>query len=112
VSADQPGAGNGQVVPADASADALVAWSAALWDDNPAEVDLLGFSTVVTPIMAALTAPGLDPLTVGVYGPWGSGKSTVLDLLGQRLRGNRKFVVIETDPWEYEDHHDLTSSSP
>jgi KAP family P-loop domain len=78
-----------------------------LWDDNPADLDLLGFSTVVTPILAALTAPGLDPLTIGVYGPWGSGKSTMLDLLELRLRGNRKYVVITTDPWEYEDHRDV-----
>jgi hypothetical protein len=51
-----------------------LAGSAALWDDNPTTLDLLGFSTVVTPILTALTAPGLDPLTMGVYGPWGSGK--------------------------------------
>lgn len=81
--------------------------SAALWDDNPTTLDLLGFSTVVTPILTALTAPGLDPLTMGVYGPWGSGKSTVLELLEQRLSGNRKYVVITTDPWEYEDHQDV-----
>jgi KAP family P-loop domain len=81
--------------------------SAALWDDNPTTLDLLGFSTVVTPILTALTAPGLDPLTMGVYGPWGSGKSTVLELLEQQLRGNRKYVVITTDPWEYEDHQDV-----
>lgn len=62
---------------------------------------------MVTPILTALTAPGLDPLTMGVYGPWGSGKSTVLELLEQRLRGNRKYVVITTDPWEYEDHQDV-----
>jgi KAP family P-loop domain len=84
-----------------------LAGSAALWDDNPTTLDLLGFSTVVTPILTALTAPGLDPLTMGVYGPWGSGKSTVLELLEQRLRGNRKYVVITTDPWEYEDHQDV-----
>jgi hypothetical protein len=86
---------------------ALAAALVTLWDDNPTTVDLLGFSTVVAPIMSALTAPGLDPLTVGVYGPWGSGKSTVLELLEQRLRGDRKYVVVRTDPWEYEDHRDV-----
>jgi len=100
--ASQDGAANGLVEAVEA-----LPGSAALWDDNPTTLDLLGFSTVVTPILTALTAPGLDPLTMGVYGPWGSGKSTVLELLEQQLRGNRKYVVITTDPWEYEDHQDV-----
>ncbi len=100
--AEEPRAGGD-----DAGTAELMAAGSGLWDDNPTELDLLGFSTVVTPILTALTALGLDPLTIGIYGPWGSGKSTMLDLLELRLRGNRKFVVITTDPWEYEDHRDV-----
>jgi predicted KAP-like P-loop ATPase len=78
---------------------------AALWDDNPTALDLLGFSTVASPVLAALQTPELDPLTIGIHGPWGSGKSTVLKLLESQLGKN--YVVVPTSPWEYEDHDDV-----
>jgi hypothetical protein len=40
--------------------------TAALWDDNPAAIDMLGFSTVAAPILTALATPDLDPVTVGI----------------------------------------------
>ncbi|HYN35683.1 MAG TPA: P-loop NTPase fold protein, partial [Actinomycetota bacterium] len=47
----------------------------------------------------------LDPVTVGIHGPWGSGKSTVLKLLEAEFTD--KYVVVSTSPWEYEDHDDV-----
>ncbi len=77
-----------------------------LWDDNPSEVDLLGFDAVVAPVLAAVAIPDLDPLTIGIHGPWGGGKSTVLGLLaGELAKG--PYVVVRTNPWEYEDHADV-----
>lgn len=80
-------------------------YKTALWDDNPTAVDLLGFSTVAAPILTALATPDIDPVTIGIHGPWGSGKSTVLKLLEAEL--SDKYVVIPTSPWEYEDHEDV-----
>lgn len=79
--------------------------TAGLWDDNPTAMDLLGFSTVAAPILTALATPDLDPVTVGIHGPWGSGKSTVLKLLQAEF--GDKYVVVSTSPWEYEDHEDV-----
>jgi hypothetical protein len=78
-----------------------------LWDDNPSEIDLLGFHTVAAPILAAVDAPDLDPITIGIHGPWGSGKSTVLKLLDERLGADSRYVLVSTNPWEYEDHDDV-----
>lgn len=79
----------------------------ALWDDNPSLVDLLGFDALATPVMKALTSQHLDPVTVGIHGPWGSGKSTVLGLLGDALAKEDALVVVRTDPWEYDDQADV-----
>jgi hypothetical protein len=77
-----------------------------LWDDNPSAVDLLGFDAVVAPILAAVEAPDLDPLTIGIHGPWGGGKSTILGLLEAELRDGA-YVVVATTPWEYDDRTDV-----
>ena len=77
---------------------------AALWDDNPATVDVLGFDIVVSAVNAALRHEGLDPITIGVHAPWGGGKSTVLSLL--EAAADPEWVVVRTNPWEYDDQLD------
>lgn len=79
----------------------------ALWDDNPAKADLLGFDTVVTTVDRALAVDHLDPLTVGIHSPWGGGKTTVLGLLQERLDRDATYVVVRTDPWEYDEQVDV-----
>lgn len=74
-----------------------------LWSDNPAERDLLGFSDIAAPALEALDREKLDPVTVGVVGWWGSGKSTILKVIERELREKGEgVVVVETRPWEYD----------
>jgi KAP family P-loop domain len=78
-----------------------------LWDDNPSKIDLLGFDAVVRPILDAISTPDLDPLTIGVQSPWGGGKSTILNLISTSLSDDNTFLVIRTDPWQYDNHDDV-----
>lgn len=81
-----------------------------LWDDNPSVIDLLGFDAVVEPILEAIGTADVDPLAIGVHSPWGGGKSTVLNLLEKRLETGGRYVVIRTDPWQYDNHDDVRGS--
>ena len=78
-----------------------------LWDDNPSVEDLLGFDAVLEPIRAALAARDVDPLTIGIQSPWGGGKSTLLELLAAGLKDDQQYLVIRTDPWQYDSHEDV-----
>jgi len=80
---------------------------AVLWDDNPSEVDLLGFDAVVAPVLAAVKAPQLDPVTIGIHGPWGGGKSTVLKLICDAAVQHPGYLVLRMDPWEFDDALDV-----
>jgi len=74
-----------------------------LWDDNPTDVDMLGFGPVVESVVAAVSSEDLDPVTVALQSSWGGGKSSALNLIEMQLRSNDDFVVVTCDPWEYDD---------
>ena len=78
----------------------------ALWSDNPASLDLLAFSPVAETVASALLDDQLDPVVLGVSGRWGSGKTTVLQLVGAELTklntDDSRILVVSTDPWRYD----------
>lgn len=73
-----------------------------LWDDNPSRVDLLGFDAIAGPIREALTRHRLDPVCVGIFGPWGCGKTTVLRLIAEGLGVDESIIAVFTEPWAYD----------
>ena len=77
-----------------------------LWSDDPAPMDLLSFDAVAATVADALLDKALDPVALGLSGPWGSGKTTVLALVEQELSARasaqRKVLVIKTEPWRYD----------
>jgi hypothetical protein len=80
-----------------------------VWADNETDLDLLGFDVLVDELMVALTEPRLLPLTVGVLGGWGSGKSSLLKITRAELEAveGRPYVCVEFSPWQYEDYGDV-----
>ena len=78
----------------------------ALWSDNPSSLDLLAFSAVAETVAAALLDDHLDPVVLGVSGKWGSGKTTVLQLVGSELtrlnNDDSMILVVRTEPWRYD----------
>ncbi len=87
----------------DPAADASTSASLSLWSDDPASVDLLAFDAVADTLVDAVLDDDLDPVALGVSGRWGSGKTTVLNLIQLRLRAEQGTVLpIPTDPWRYD----------
>jgi hypothetical protein len=74
--------------------------------DDPADVDLLSFDAIALTITDALLDDVLDPVALGLSGSWGSGKTTVLNLvekeLHQRGTAEQKVLVVRTAPWRYD----------
>lgn len=78
-----------------------------LWSDEPATQDLLAFQAVADTAADAIFDDGLDPVAIGLSGAWGSGKTSVLELIKsettERSKGSdREVLVIPTQPWLYD----------
>ncbi|MFF4617404.1 KAP family P-loop NTPase fold protein [Nonomuraea jabiensis] len=72
--------------------------------DAPADWrgDLLQFRRYVDPLVSVITNPRTQtPFTIGVFGSWGSGKSSLLQMVDQRLldRHGAEFVRVHFNPW-------------
>jgi hypothetical protein len=84
-----------------------------MWADNEADVDLLGFDYLVDELEVVLTDRRLLPVTVGVAGEWGSGKSSLMRLAKCRLETGEhsgRFVCVEFSSWRYEDSEDVKAA--
>src|SRR6202042_2041775 len=76
------------------------------------DVDLLRFDVLVDELVVALTDSRLLPLTVGVLGDWGSGKSSLLKIARHELEADeqKQYVCVGFSPWQYEDYDDVKAA--
>src|SRR5207249_8782079 len=78
------------------------------YSDQPATQDELGFAPFATALAAIPQDVALadTPLTIGIYGPWGSGKTSMMRTILDRLDHTR-CTTIWFDAWRYAQHEAL-----
>ena len=73
-----------------------------MWRDSESDQDFLNFTELAEQIALLVTNRALLPVSVGVFGSWGTGKSTVLSLVERRFRQDKDPpVIIKFDAWLY-----------
>lgn len=77
-----------------------------MWSDIETDKDLLGFSVHANLIKDVVTNVKNLPITIGLYGDWGSGKSSVLKILEKQLNEDKDTIVIYFDGWAFESFDD------
>ncbi len=72
---------------------------AALEDPNQDRFRRWPFARRIAETIAERTDSG--SLVVGIYGPWGEGKTTVLNFIARRLADFDRVVCVKFNPWLY-----------
>jgi predicted KAP-like P-loop ATPase len=86
-----------------------------MWSDNETTVDYLNFGVVADACAKLLQQAGGTPLSVGVSGGWGVGKTSLVRMIENRLKkvdapGKNTYVVVTFNPWLYQDFEGARSA--
>lgn len=77
-----------------------------MWSDKETTEDLLGYTVHASLLKSVVTNDKNLPITVGLYGDWGSGKSSILKILEEELKNDNDTVVVYFDGWSFESFDD------
>ncbi|NTW01662.1 MAG: hypothetical protein HGA19_10160, partial [Oscillochloris sp.] len=83
-----------------------------MWSDNETATDLLGFAVHKDLVRQLVTTDHLLPLTIGVFGDWGGGKSSVMRMLQHDLDGDDypDIACLYFNGWVFEGYDDAKSA--
>lgn len=79
--------------------------SSDVWRDSETEIDYLNFEYLVNLLAEIIDNDKLLPATIGVYGDWGSGKSSLIKMATDRLVTN-DVVTLNFNGWIFEGYED------
>lgn len=86
-----------------------------MWSDNETTVDYLNFGIVADACAKLLQQAEGAPISVGISGGWGAGKTSLVRMVEARLRmaanpEKNTYVVVTFNPWLYQDFEGARSA--
>jgi predicted KAP-like P-loop ATPase len=91
-----------------------------MWSDNETEKDFLNFTGVAGTVAEIIVQAQGRPISIGVSGAWGVGKSSMIKLVhnaliargeeGSESEEKRDFVFVEFNAWLYQGYDDARAA--
>lgn len=80
-----------------------------MWSDTESKEDYLNFGEVSQIVTEILETEAMLPVSIGVFGNWGAGKSSLLNLIEQQIKPD-EWIVIKFDAWLYQGFDDARAA--
>lgn len=81
-----------------------------MWKDCETNFDLLDFDYLIDITKDIIQNDELSPCTIGVYGDWGSGKSSLVEMILQDYEKEDDYLCLKFNGWLFEDYDDAKSA--
>lgn len=80
-----------------------------MWSDTESKEDYLNFGEVSQIVTEILETEAMLPVSIGIFGNWGAGKSSLLNLIEQQIKPD-EWIVIKFDAWLYQGFDDARTA--
>lgn len=83
-----------------------------MWKDSETKSDYLNFDYLVDAVESIAMDAKLTPSTIGVYGDWGSGKSSLMQMVEEKIMAEHKkdACCIRFNGWLFEGYEDAKTA--
>lgn len=82
-----------------------------MWKDSETELDFLDYDYLIKTVQSIVKNDALLPASVGVYGDWGSGKSSLMYMCKEHLeKEDEKIKCLVFNGWLFENYEDAKTA--
>lgn len=82
-----------------------------MWADTETDVDFLNYSEIAELVAEMISDDTLLPLSLGIFGGWGIGKSSTLNLVASLLEEKPdRYLIVRFDAWFYQGFDDARAA--
>ena len=81
-----------------------------MWKDSETEIDYLDYEYMVEILEDIICNDNLLPASIGIYGDWGSGKSSLMHMCIKKLEAEKKAKCLIFNGWLFESYSDAKSA--
>lgn len=83
-----------------------------MWKDSETVVDYLNFDYIIDAVVKLVLDEDLSPSSIGLYGDWGSGKSSLMKMVEQHLTSmdGKSILCIQFNGWLFEGYEDAKTA--
>lgn len=85
-----------------------------MWADVDTNLDFLNYSEVAELTVDLIRNKAMRPLSIGIFGTWGTGKSTLLNLIEKQLNPDNStandYIIVRFDAWLYQGYDDARAA--
>jgi len=81
-----------------------------VWPDHETTIDLLGIKHLKDAVLDIVKNDTLLPATIGIFGDWGSGKSSLIKMITEELESEENILILDFNGWLFESYDDAKSA--
>lgn len=77
-----------------------------MWNDSETSTDFIDYQHYVNAIIRIIDNDELLPCSIGVFGDWGSGKSSLMKMVEESYKDQEETLIIKFNGWLFEGYED------
>jgi len=81
-----------------------------MWKDSETKIDFLDFSYLTNTVADIIKDDNLTPSSIGIFGDWGSGKSSLMEMCIEELSKDEDILCLKFNGWLFEGYEDAKTA--